>query len=779
MKVLFVINQLYKGGAETALVNLLNNLNPKEFEIDLLIFDQYSPNKNLVSLIPCVPDWVNVISGNEKGNLHLFVRKVVRKIANSVFRVPIYEKEFIGYLASKRYDLAISYGEWFSPKYVVNHVQADTKCVWIHSDIDKASFLDPGVIDNYGLIDKYIFVSESSAKAALSKYPYLEKKMEVIHNQVDLPKIQTMAAKPLPDSIKKHFEGNVFTLVTIANFRPEKNHLRQVEVLKELVQMGLPIKWINIGSKANANLVNRIQAKIREYELQNSFILIDALDNPFPVIYAADAVCVLSDHESWSMVISEAKALNKVVIATKTSGAIDQINHGVNGLLCDQNIHDIVNKIKELYVDTKLKRKIEQNLESGNASHESSNSIQRKINSLVQQKRRSIVYIFDNINYISGARAAALEQIQFLSQSAEVSILTVEPCQDQNLVRKYPIFDFGSHDYFRCVNQRAKDVLLSSKYGFKKKIFRLLFAFIRRVLGPNRAFNYLFSKTFKSLESYDAICVVSEGSQYRKLVADLVGVRKIQWIHTDYSSWRNFSWYTKKLTKNDYSVYSKFDVIVCLSESLRDKFCDIYPDLVNRTTFVPNFIDYANITQRANYDYDSLEHQYKNIITIGRMEAEKRYDSLLKVAQLLKQNGICFKWYFIGGGLLFDKIKKQRDEMKLTAEIVMPGQLSDPLPILKYCDLMILGSKYEGTPVTIDEAKVLGVPVFSTRVGGVEDQLKGNFGYIFSEESPENMAKEIMSYFAGQREKTSVLNLESCEAYNNFIRRSLIKVFIE
>ena len=777
MKILFVINQLYKGGAETALVNLLNNLNSNEFEVDLLIFDQYSPNKNLVSLIPYVPDWVRVITGGKKNEAHLFFKKVVRKITNSIFGISRYEKEFITYLASRKYDLAISYGEWFSPMYVTNYAQADTKCVWIHSDIDKASFLDQGVIDSYGKIDKYIFVSETSAQAALSKYPYLRKKTKIIHNQIDLKRIRNKASEPLPRSIEKYFGGDAFTLVTIANFRPEKNHLRQVAVLNELKKIGLPIKWINIGSKANENLVKKIQDQVKKYNLQDDFILIDALDNPFPAISNADAVCVLSDHESWSMVISEALALNKVVIATKTSGAVAQINHGENGFLCDQTVSDIVSKIKELYKSPKMKRQIELNLERSK-DFKNSDLIQEKIYSLVENKQKSIVYVFDNINYVSGARTAALEQIKFLSQSANVSILSVEPCYDPKLAKEFPIFDFRSHEYFRCVYQSAKDVLLGQNIGFKKKCFRLLFALIRRTLGPIKAFDYLFSEMFKSLKSYDVICVVSEGSQYRKLVADLDGVRKIQWIHTDYSSWRNVSWYTKKITKDDYSTYKKFDVIVCLSETLRDKFCTIYPDLVNKTVTIPNFINYTEIIQRANHDFDSLEHQYWNLITIGRMEPEKRYNVLLEVARLLKQMGICFRWYFIGGGVLFDEVKKQRDNMNLEKEVIMTGQLSETLPILKYCDLMVLGSNYEGTPVTIDEAKVLGVPVFSTRVGGIADQLDGIFGYVFTDESPKNMANEIADFFSKNREKISVFNLEKCKTYNEQIRKSLTEIFI-
>ena len=58
-KLLFVITQLYKGGAETALVNLLSRISPEDYVIDLIILNQY-PVKDAVSLIPMLPENINV-----------------------------------------------------------------------------------------------------------------------------------------------------------------------------------------------------------------------------------------------------------------------------------------------------------------------------------------------------------------------------------------------------------------------------------------------------------------------------------------------------------------------------------------------------------------------------------------------------------------------------------------------------------------------------------------------------------------------------------------------
>ena len=55
MKLLFVIDQFYKGGAETSLLNLLKRINVDgAHEIDFIVLNQ-CPIENAVSLIEKVP----------------------------------------------------------------------------------------------------------------------------------------------------------------------------------------------------------------------------------------------------------------------------------------------------------------------------------------------------------------------------------------------------------------------------------------------------------------------------------------------------------------------------------------------------------------------------------------------------------------------------------------------------------------------------------------------------------------------------------------------------
>ena len=59
-----------------------------------------------------------------------------------------------------------------------------------------------------------------------------------------------------------------------------------------------------------------------------------------------------------------------------------------------------------------------------------------------------------------------------------------------------------------------------------------------------------------------------------------------------------------------------------------------------------------------------------------------------------------------------------------TMLVTFLGRMENPYPVMKAADCFALLSKYEGLPVTIDEAKLLHVPVIATRVGGIPEQIQ-------------------------------------------------------
>lgn len=120
----------------------------------------------------------------------------------------------------------------------------------------------------------------------------------------------------------------------------------------------------------------------------------------------ADAVCVLSDFESWSLVISEAKLVGTPVIATRTSGAIEQIEDGETGVLCDFTPEAIADGIERLLKDAALQSRIRKALEGFSTQQRSVQEFTQMLTDCpVHRARPSLLYVSDNINYVSGRAA--------------------------------------------------------------------------------------------------------------------------------------------------------------------------------------------------------------------------------------------------------------------------------------------------------------------------------------------------------------------------------------
>lgn len=362
-KLLFVITQFYKGGAESSLLNLFKMLNPNEYEVDFVILNQ-EVYQDATSLIGSIPDWIRVYDVLSDATKVDLAKKYLEKVYRRLFHVETYSKAAADFVKGKFYDAAFSFGEWLSPAFVVKKVKAKRKYVWIHIDIDKANFVNCKELVKYdNEITGYIFASKNSMEGAIKCCPKMKGKAMVVHNFLDHEEIIRKSEEKISsEKWKKPY------LLSVGNLRVEKNYPRQVEVMKYLHERKIPIKWLCIGSTVNEAIYRMVKEKISKYSLENDFILCGVDENPYKYMKGAEAVMVLSDYESWSLVITEAQILGIPVIATNTSGAREQIIDGETGIIAEFNVLDIVDKVERFLKDQELQKKIRKNLKNENCN---------------------------------------------------------------------------------------------------------------------------------------------------------------------------------------------------------------------------------------------------------------------------------------------------------------------------------------------------------------------------------------------------------------------------
>ena len=114
---------------------------------------------------------------------------------------------------------------------------------------------------------------------------------------------------------------------------------------------------------------------------------------------------------------------------------------------------------------------------------------------------------------------------------------------------------------------------------------------------------------------------------------------------------------------------------------------------------------------------------------IGRVTQIKRPDRFLDVVSEIKKRGVILDFFIAGDGELLDMCRKRIKQEDLPVTIL--GWQSDIERVLSSADMVVLTSDNEGTPLSLIQAGMAGLPVVTTNVGSVpEVVLDGLTGIV-------------------------------------------------
>ncbi|CAB4833385.1 unannotated protein [freshwater metagenome] len=114
---------------------------------------------------------------------------------------------------------------------------------------------------------------------------------------------------------------------------------------------------------------------------------------------------------------------------------------------------------------------------------------------------------------------------------------------------------------------------------------------------------------------------------------------------------------------------------------------------------------------------------------IGRVTQIKRPDRFLDVVSEINKRGVELNFFMAGDGELLEQCRERiaREDLPVT----VLGWQSDIEKVLSAADMVVLTSDNEGTPLSLIQAGMAGLPVVTTRVGSVpEVVLDGTTGII-------------------------------------------------
>ena len=363
-RILFVINTLGCGGAERAMLDLFDALDPEKYEISLFVLTgQGELSHELPKRVRLLNQNYKDVSVLTKAGRKLLIKSVLRAgIGKGLFlRRAAYLLKNIwdmcrcgkilpdklcwrilsdgAPLIQKEYDLAVAYLEGGATYYVADHVKAKKKTAFVHIDYGKAGYtraLDLGCYRNF---DRIFTVSDEVKTHFLEAYPEYEKKVSVFHNLVNQNRIRRMAEQG--NGFEDDFQG--YRLLTIGRLTRQKRFdiaIQAMALLKEKCKM--PVRWYVLGE---GDLRDSLERQIKAANLENDFILLGVKTNPYPYCKNCDIYVHATEFEGKSIAIQEAQTLRKPILATDCSGNKEQINDGIDGCLCQLTPEAISNQI--------------------------------------------------------------------------------------------------------------------------------------------------------------------------------------------------------------------------------------------------------------------------------------------------------------------------------------------------------------------------------------------------------------------------------------------------
>ena len=376
------------GGAERALLGLLNAIDTDRVDVDLFI------NQHTGEFMKLIPDKINllpevsaysvierpIITAIKKGYIGIALARLVAKFVHLIKSVKLkkingtFDDYSIFVLVAKyitpllpslkkygEYDLAISF---LTPHNIVkDKVKAKKKIAWIHTDYATVSIDAKRELPIWGSFKHIVSISPDVTKSFVKVFPTLSNKIIEIENILSPTFIKQQATLFSP----KEYKTNCLNILSIGRFCYQKNFESIPFIAKLLKDKGLKFKWYVIGFGDSSEIIENISKS----QTEDNVIILGKKENPYPYIANCDIYVQPSRYEGKSVTVREAQILCKPVVITNYPTASSQVMNGVDGLICEMNNESIADTIYNLAIDNNKQKNISSYLSTHDYGNES------------------------------------------------------------------------------------------------------------------------------------------------------------------------------------------------------------------------------------------------------------------------------------------------------------------------------------------------------------------------------------------------------------------------
>jgi glycosyltransferase involved in cell wall biosynthesis len=169
-----------------------------------------------------------------------------------------------------------------------------------------------------------------------------------------------------------------------------------------------------------------------------------------------------------------------------------------------------------------------------------------------------------------------------------------------------------------------------------------------------------------------------------------------------------------------------------------------------------------------------LEPENTIIGTVANYYPTKGLKYLFKALAKLPA-GTAYQLLLVGDGPLKKKLTTLAKELNISSKIIFAGRRKDVPQLLKQMDIFVLSSLKEGFPYVILEALAAGLPVVSTKVGGIPEILTPQVSELAPPKDPAKLAEALLNMLNNKEKQKTAETLGPKMIQDNFSEKTMLE----
>jgi glycosyltransferase involved in cell wall biosynthesis len=350
MKILHIIPNLKKGGAERIVIDIVRNLSQKnENTVKLVLFEdkiEYEVD-DIKKLIEIVPSKVELSITKKHQISILELQNTIELFQPDCIHSHLFEAEIVSRSCT------FPKAKWFTHSHDRMSSLNNLNLFSIKSKRDLTNYFEKRYLlkcyrKNGG--NNFIAISEDILYFLKSVLPNHMQSIQLLQNAIDLKRFE----KPM--DFNKVRDNAVFNMVSIGRLDKNKNHQFLIDVVLDLKNRKIPVDLTIVGE---GNQRSALQEKISRLDLSNQISLVGSQEKVEAFLWNADLYIHSAITEGFGLTLIEAMACGLPVVCTDGKGNRDLIQEGENGFMVgEKDAKLLADKIELLFKNDNLRQKM-------------------------------------------------------------------------------------------------------------------------------------------------------------------------------------------------------------------------------------------------------------------------------------------------------------------------------------------------------------------------------------------------------------------------------------